>query len=118
MPAILYSMVQCCELDRAFAAMADPTRREILERLAAGPASVSEVAEPFHLSLPGVLKHVRVLEAARLVTTTKRGRTRECKLNELALDEVAEWMTSARLRWDARMRSFEQHVGATRARTQ
>jgi DNA-binding transcriptional ArsR family regulator len=98
--------------------MADPTRRGILERLAAGPASVSEVAQPFELSLPGVLKHVRVLEAARLVTTTKSGRTRECKLNQLALDEAAEWLTSARRRWDDRMRSLEQHVVATRARAE
>jgi DNA-binding transcriptional ArsR family regulator len=66
-------------LDRTYSALSDPTRRDILERLAHGPTSVGELARPYRLSLPAVMKHVHVLERARLVTTQKRGRVRECR---------------------------------------
>ena len=82
--------------------MSDPTRRDILERLATGPASISDLARPYGISLPGVLKHVRILEEANLVTTEKRGRTRECRLGPDPMDEVSTWIESYRVQWERR----------------
>src|SRR4029450_11183684 len=85
--AILNCMVQyVTTVDRAFAALAAPTRRAVLERLGAGSATISELAEPFGMSLTGMKKHVRLLEEAELVTTEKVGRVRTCKLVPNALD--------------------------------
>ncbi len=84
-------MVQCQPVDRTFAALADPTRRGILERLGAGSATITELAEPFGISLTGMKKHVRVLEDARLVTTEKVGRARRCSLDPRGLDDLDEW---------------------------
>jgi DNA-binding transcriptional ArsR family regulator len=103
-------MVQSQVLDRTFAAISDPTRREILERLAAGPASVSELARPIGISLPGVLKHVRVLEAANLVTTVKTGRTRECRLGPGDMDEATTWIERYRDMWERRFDRLEALV--------
>jgi DNA-binding transcriptional ArsR family regulator len=96
-------MVKYSVLDRTFAALADPTRREILERLSDGPASVSELAQPFGMSMPGVLKHVRILEQAHLVTTQKRGRIRQCRLDPAHLDDAEEWIQTYRRRWERRL---------------
>jgi DNA-binding transcriptional ArsR family regulator len=90
-------------LDRAFSALADPTRRDILDRLASGPASVTELARPYGISLPGVMKHVRVLEAANLVTTHKQGRVRECRLGQTGIDEVTGWIERHRRQWEGRL---------------
>ena len=79
-------------VDRAFAAIADPTRRAVLERLGAGSASISELAEPFGMSLPGMTKHVRLLEEADLVTTEKVGRVRRCMLAPYAFEGVSTWL--------------------------
>jgi DNA-binding transcriptional ArsR family regulator len=95
-------MVQSLELDRAFSALSDPRRRDILERLTAGPASISDLARPYGISLPGVLKHVRILEEAHLVTTEKKGRTRECRLGPDPMDEVSTWIEAYRLQWERR----------------
>jgi DNA-binding transcriptional ArsR family regulator len=95
-------MVKCSGLDRTFGALADPTRREILERLAQGPASVSELAGPAGMSMPGLLKHVRILEQAQLVTTEKHGRVRQCRLDPGHLDDAAQWI-QARRRWERRL---------------
>lgn len=92
-------MVQSQTLDRTFSALSDPTRRDILERLSTGPASISELARPFGISLPGVMKHVRVLEDAHLVTTRKRGRTRECRLGPERMDDVTTWIEACRRAW-------------------
>ena len=100
-------MVQSQTLDRTFSALADPTRRDILERLSLGPASVSELARPYGISLPGVLKHVRVLEEAKLVSTEKHGRTRECRLGPETMDEVSSWMEANRRRWERRLDRLE-----------
>jgi DNA-binding transcriptional ArsR family regulator len=100
-------MVQPQPLDRTFAALSDPTRRDILERLAAGPASVSELARPFPISLPGLLKHVHVLEQANLVTTEKRGRTRECRLGPEPMDEAGRWVETYRRQWERRFDRLE-----------
>lgn len=96
-------MVNYSVLDRTFGALADPTRREILERLAEGPASVSELARPLGMSMPGLLKHVRILEQARLVTTQKQGRVRECRLDPAQLDDAERWIQDRRRRWEGRL---------------
>jgi DNA-binding transcriptional ArsR family regulator len=79
-------------VDRAFAALADPTRRAVLERLGAGTATVSELAEPFGMSLPGMSKHIRLLEEAELVTTEKIGRVRTCMLVPYAFEGISTWL--------------------------
>ena len=96
-------MVKYSVLDRTFAALADPTRRQILERLSAGPASVSELARPAGMSMPGLLKHVRILEQAHLVTTQKQGRVRQCRLDPGHLDDAEQWIQQSRRRWERRL---------------
>lgn len=111
-------MVKSRTLDRTFSALSDTTRRDILERLALGPASISELARPIGISLPGVLKHVRILEEADLVTTQKKGRTRECRLGPGDMDDVTRWIERQRGRWERRLDRLETIVerrkGATR----
>lgn len=91
------------QLDRTFAALSDPTRREILERLGRGRATISELAEPFGISLTGLKKHVQVLEEAELVRTEKLGRTRWCSLGPQDLAEVQRWIAGYRLMLDERL---------------
>jgi DNA-binding transcriptional ArsR family regulator len=107
---ILSRMVKFQSLDRTFAALSDAKRRTMLERLAGGPATVSELARPFGLSLPGAMKHVLVLVEAELVTTEKRGRTRECRLGPAQLDDATEWIEIYRRRWDRRLAGLERYV--------
>jgi DNA-binding transcriptional ArsR family regulator len=85
-------MVQYLTVDRMFSALADPTRRAVVERLGNGSATISELAEPFGISLTGMKKHVFVLEDAGLVTTTKVGRARHCELAPHALDGIQAWL--------------------------
>jgi DNA-binding transcriptional ArsR family regulator len=85
-------MVHYSPVDRTFAALADPTRRGVLERLGRGSATISELAEPFGMSLTGMMKHVRVLEEAQLVATLKVGRARLCHLGPRRLDDVRDWV--------------------------
>jgi DNA-binding transcriptional ArsR family regulator len=103
-------MVKSPTLDRTFSALSDTTRRDILERLALGPASISELARPIGISLPGVLKHVRILEEANLVTTEKKGRTRECRLGPEHMDDVTRWIERHRERWERRLDRLETIV--------
>jgi DNA-binding transcriptional ArsR family regulator len=100
-------MVKSQTLDRTFSALSDPRRRNILERLQRGPASISELAQPFGISLPGVMKHVRILEEANLVTTQKRGRTRECRLGPDQMDDVTSWIEHYREQWERRLDRLE-----------
>jgi DNA-binding transcriptional ArsR family regulator len=79
-------------VDRTFSALADPTRRAVLERLGAGSATVSELAEPFGMSLTGMKKHIALLEAAELVTTEKVGRVRKCTLAPYAFEGINAWL--------------------------
>jgi DNA-binding transcriptional ArsR family regulator len=79
-------------VDRAFAALADPTRRAVLEQLGAGSATISELAEPFGMSLTGMKKHVRLLEDAKLVRTEKVGRSRQCSLVPYAFEGIHTWL--------------------------
>jgi DNA-binding transcriptional ArsR family regulator len=92
-------------LDRTFSALADPHRREILDLLGAGPLSLSELAAPLDMSLPGALKHVRALEEARLVETHKRGRVRTCQLARRPLDDAARWIEQRGVRWERQLAS-------------
>ncbi len=111
---ILNSMVQYLQLDQSFAALADPTRRGILERLGQGSATITDLAEPFEMSLTGIKKHVRILEDAELVTTEKVGRTRWCRLGPRRLDDVQEWMTTYRRMLDERLDRFEDLLERTK----
>lgn len=97
-------------LDRTFAALADPTRRDVLDRLVLAPASITELARPYGISLPGMLKHVRILEDAELVTTRKQGRTREVALAAAQLDDASRWIELHRERWERRLDRLEALV--------
>ena len=88
-------------LDASFAAVADPTRRGILEQLGRAEASISELAESFDMTLTGIKKHVAVLEDARLVTSRKSGRVRTCRLGPRRLEEDAEWIEQCQRLMDA-----------------
>ena len=79
-------------VDRAFAALADPTRRAVLERLGSGTGTITELAEPFGMSLTGMKKHIRLLEEAELVTTEKVGRVRRCMLAPYAFEGISTWL--------------------------
>src|SRR5215210_4158630 len=99
-------MVQYGHLDRTLAALADPTRRAILERLGSGDATISELAEPFGISLTGIKKHVQVLEDAELVTTEKVGRVRWCSVGPRRLEDVHAWTEMYRRMLDGRLDRF------------
>jgi len=99
-------MVQYSQVDRTFAALADPTRRSVLERLGRSQATITELAEPFGISLTGMKKHVRVLEEAELVTTEKVGRVRQCDLGPRRLDDVQAWVETYRRMLDERLDRF------------
>jgi DNA-binding transcriptional ArsR family regulator len=105
-PAILNLMVQYQPIDRTFAALADPTRRAVLERLGRGGATITELAEPFAISLTGMKKHVQVLEDAKLVTTEKVGRARRCSLGPGRLEDVEQWTQAYRQMLDERLDRF------------
>ena len=97
-------------LDGSLSAVADATRRDILERLARGPATITQLAEPLGMSLTGVKKHVRILEEARLVETEKVGRARECRLGPSRLEDVTRWIETYRRRWERRLDRLEEYI--------
>lgn len=103
-------MVQYQVLDGAFAALSDPTRRGILDRLGRGPASISELAAPFDMTMTGVKKHVRILEDAHLVTSTKVGRVRQCRIETAALKTVEHWISDRRNRWERRLDRLGEYL--------
>jgi DNA-binding transcriptional ArsR family regulator len=92
-------------LDLVFQALADPSRRAIVERLARGPASVSELAQPLEMALPSVLQHLQLLEASGLVRSAKAGRVRTCRINSTALDQAERWISRRR---SAMERAFDR----------
>lgn len=103
-PAILKEVVNRSEeLDRAFRALADPSRRSMVERLAGGPASVSRLAEPLAMSLAAVVQHLGVLEEAGIVASEKVGRVRTCRLEPQALRRAEEWLVVQRTEWERRL---------------
>ena len=97
-------------LDASFAALSDATRRGVLEQLGRAEASITDLAEKFHMTLTGMKKHVSVLERAGLVTTEKVGRVRTCKLGLRGLEEEAAWIESYRQLWDARFDALDKVV--------
>ncbi|HEV7805323.1 MAG TPA: metalloregulator ArsR/SmtB family transcription factor [Solirubrobacteraceae bacterium] len=110
-------MVQHSQIDRTLSALADPTRRGVLERLGRGSATITELAEPFAISLTGMKKHVHVLEEAELVTTEKVGRARRCSLGPRRLDDVQEWMEMYRRMLDERLDRFGELLERTKGTT-
>lgn len=99
-----------------FAALADSTRRGVIEQLASGDASISDLAERFHMTLTGMKKHVGVLERVGLVETEKVGRVRTCRLGERALEDEAEWIAAYRRIWVARFDALDAVVGDLKRR--
>jgi DNA-binding transcriptional ArsR family regulator len=97
-------------LDTAFAALADSTRRGVLEQLGRSEASITDLADRFHMTLTGMKKHVVVLENAGLVTTEKVGRVRHCRIGTRRLEEVAEWIERYHQLWDARFSALDEVV--------
>jgi len=98
-------------LDDTFAALADPTRRAILARLAAGEAGVMELARPFAMSQPAISKHLKVLERAGLVSRGRRGPSRPCRLQAAPLREVARWAERYRRYWEGSFRRLDRYLG-------
>jgi DNA-binding transcriptional ArsR family regulator len=102
--AILKHMLnQGATLDRVFQALADPSRRAMVERLSRGPASVSELAQPLDMTLAGVVQHLQVLEASGLVRSEKIGRVRTCRIEPAALTPAEEWIGERRSTWERRL---------------
>lgn len=97
-------------LDKTFTALADPTRRAIVARLARGDATVNELAAPFDMTLPGISKHLRVLESCGLITRTRSAQFRPCHLERAALDEVAGWIAENQRIWSERFDKLDQHL--------
>jgi DNA-binding transcriptional ArsR family regulator len=103
-------------LDRTFGALADPTRRAILARLAKGEASVTELAEPFEMSLPAVSKHLKVLERAGLVSRGRERQWRPARLRPTPIKEVAEWTDRYRRFWDERYDRLDEYLDELQGR--
>lgn len=94
---------QSLALDRMFSALSDPTRRAIVERLVKGPASVTDLARPFKMSLPSVVQHLQVLEESGLVASRKTGRIRTCRIEPKKLEAAQKWLSQQRAVWEARL---------------
>jgi len=97
-------------LDLAYHALADPTRRGMLARLSRAPASVSELARPFRMSLPAVLQHLQLLEASGLVRSEKKGRVRTCRIEPKALAAAEGWIAEQRALWEGRADRLEDYL--------
>ena len=98
------------QLDRAFQALSDPVRRGMLSRLSRGPASVTELAEPFSISLPAVLQHLKALEESGLVQSEKKGRVRTVRLEPKTLSTAESWIAERRTEWEAQLDRFETYL--------
>lgn len=101
-------------LDLAFQALADPSRRAMVDRLAQGPATVSELAKPLAMSLPGVMQHLAVLEASGLVISEKVGRTRTCKIDPKVFSQAEQWIADRRALWERRLDRLGQFLDETK----
>jgi DNA-binding transcriptional ArsR family regulator len=97
-------------LDATFAALADPTRRAIVARLARGEATVTELAEPFDMSMPAISKHLRVLERAGLITRGREAQTRPCKLSPKPLEDATAWIEKHKATWEGRLDRLDAYV--------
>jgi DNA-binding transcriptional ArsR family regulator len=103
-------MQAAASLDTTFAALADPTRRAILARLALGEASVSELAGPFAMSQPAISKHLKVLERAGLISRSRDAQRRPCKLEAAPLKDIAEWLELYRRHWEQRLDRLGEYL--------
>ncbi|MEM9669383.1 MAG: metalloregulator ArsR/SmtB family transcription factor [Pseudomonadota bacterium] len=97
-------------LDDVFRALSDPTRRAVVRQLSSGPASVSELAEPFDMALPSFVQHLNILQSAGLVSSIKVGRVRTCKLVPETLTPVEEWLTDTKRFWAKRIDALENYL--------
>lgn len=102
------------QLDLAFQALADPSRRAMVDRLVQGPATVSELAKPLAMSLPGVMQHLAVLEASGLVISEKIGRTRTCQIEPEVLTQAERWIAQRRALWERRLDRLGQFLDETK----
>jgi|SRR3990170_3046851 len=101
------------QLDGVFQALADPTRRAVLDRLGTGPASIGELAAPFNMALPSFMKHVRYLEKTGWIRTRKTGRVRTCTLDRTSFDVIENWLSEQRSIWEDRTDRLERFVSTT-----
>lgn len=108
--------MQADHLSTTLAALADPTRRAILARLASGEASVKELAEPFSMSAPAVTKHLRVLQNAGLITRSRNAQWRPCRINPKPLKDVSDWMEQYRQLWEQRLDRLEEYLREIQAK--
>lgn len=109
---------QLAPLDRIFQALADPARRAMVERLARGPASVSDLAKPFDMTLPAVIQHLQVLESSGLVRTEKTGRVRTCRVEPKALKSIEHWVAGRRAQWERRFDRLGQYLAETEGKAE
>ena len=103
-------------LSETFSALADPTRRAILARLALGETSVTELAEPFKMSLPAVSKHLKVLERAGLIARGREAQWRPCRIKAAPLKEVADWVENYRMAWEKRLDRLHDYLEDVQAK--
>lgn len=101
---------QITALDNAFHALSDATRRAVVQQLAQGPSTVSELAEPFEMAMPSFLQHIRVLESSGLIRTRKEGRTRHCEFTPEQLGQAQDWLGEQRKIWEDRLDRLEAYI--------
>ena len=104
-------------LDRTFAALANATRRSIVSRLAEGEATVNELAAPFAMKLPAISKHIKILEQAGLISSSRRAQFRICSLNPEGIDVVADWSKQCRETWESRFDQMSEYLARIQAET-
>jgi DNA-binding transcriptional ArsR family regulator len=103
-------MAHAAVADQVFHALSNPTRRKVMERLSAGPASVSELAAPFDMQMPSFVQHLSVLERSRLIKSKKQGRVRTYELAPERLKVAEDWLAARRQVWEARLDQFDRYV--------
>jgi DNA-binding transcriptional ArsR family regulator len=104
------------QLSSTFAALADPTRRAILAQLMSGEASVTELAEPFEMSMAAISKHIKILENAGLITRGRAAQWRPCRIHPAALKDVADWLENYRIAWEERLDRRDDYLGGLEAK--
>jgi DNA-binding transcriptional ArsR family regulator len=112
------AVIEPPSFDAVFAALADPTRRSIVRTLAAGEATVLELAEPFPISLPAISRHLKVLEQAGLISRGRDGQRRPCRLRTEPLVEIAAWAEHTRTAWEQRLDRLDAHLSRTTHRSE
>src|SRR5258708_11451383 len=105
-------MVKCLDdgLDQVFTALSDPTRRRVAEALGDGEKTLTDLARPFQMTMPAVMKHVRILEKSGILRSEKRGRTRYCRLEPKRLNDAQEWLTRTSRMWTDRLNSLDRYL--------